>query len=283
MANHRMYRYTSIGRPLDPGFPTNKIVLFLLPIAALIGAAAGFSDGLPGMEIFRRALVFLLATFGVWALARELDPDDHVAAFIAMGLALFAAFAVESPSLLILFSTLGLVRIVNRSTGLAARKSDSVFVMLLAFAVIYLNESPFYGVVAAIAFMLDGSLKMPSRHQWFFGMVCFAGTIVYLVDHDIALDLVRAPDSLFEWLSLLFLIIFGLNALLLRKVASTGDFGASRLDPARVRGGMIVGLLAALQGILLPENVVFLVAAIAGVCIGMAFRKGFKVPATGMG
>ena len=283
MANHRMYRYTSIGRPLDPGFPTNKAVLLLLPVAALIGAVAAFADGLPGLEVFRRALVFLLATFGVWALARELDPDDHVAAFIAMALALVAAYAVDSPSLLILFSTLGLVRIVNRSTGLAARKSDSVVVMLLVFAVMYLTDSPFYGVVAAVAFLLDGSLKMPLRHQWFFGLVCFSGTIVYLVDHDLGLDLVRAPDSLFEWLSLLFLIIFGLNALLLRNVASRGDFGASRLDPARVRGGMVVGLLAALQGILVPENVVFIVAAIAGVCIGMAFRKGFKAPATGIG
>ncbi len=283
MANHRMYRYTSIGRPLDPRFPTNKAVLLLLPLAAVVGAVAGFFDGLAVLEAVQKALSFLLVTFGAWALARELDPDDQVAAFIAMALALLAALAMDSPGILIVFATLGLVRIVNRSTGLAAKKSDSLIVMLLVFAVIYFTESPLYGTVAAIAFLLDGSLKSPAPHQWFFGLICFAGTVVYLVDHDLGLSVVTVPDSLFEWLSLVFLIIFGLNTLLLKQVSSTGDFGASRLDLARVRGGMAVGLLAALQGLTVPENVVIIVAAIAGICIGMAFRKAFNAPAAGPG
>ena len=43
----------------------------------------------------------------------------------------------------------------------------------------------------------------------------------------------------------------------------------------------IVGLLAALQGVGRPESVVIIVSVIAGIGIGMAFRKGFKSPATG--
>ncbi|MBT8058039.1 MAG: hypothetical protein HKP16_00740 [Xanthomonadales bacterium] len=283
MANHRMYRYTSIGRPLDPGYPTNKAVLMLLPLAAALGAAAAFMEGQSVVETAGNALNFLLAAFGAWALARELDPDDQVAAFIAMAFGVLAALIVDSPGILIVFATLGLVRIVNRSTGLEARKSDSLVVMLLVFAVIYLTESPLFGTVAALAFVLDGSLKSPSPHQWFFGLICFGGTVVYLVDHDLGLSIVSVPDSLFEWLSLLFLMIFGLNTLLMKRVASTGDFGASRLDLSRVRGGMTVGLLAALQGLIVPENVVIIVASIAGICIGMAFRKGFKAPAAGVG
>jgi hypothetical protein len=214
-------------------------------------------------------------------LARELNPDDKPAAFIGMGVAMFAAIAVAFPGILIVYATIGLVRIVNRSSGLAARKTDSIIVMLLAIWVIYATESPFFGAVAALAFVLDGSLREPLRAQWVFGLICFGGTVVYMVDHDTGFALLSSPTSLFGWLSVLFLLLFALDTLLLKKVHSKGDVNGRPLDAARVRGGMVIGLTAALQGIDRPDSVVMIVAVIAGIGIGMAFRKGFKAPATG--
>ncbi len=132
-----------------------------------------------------------------------------------------------------------------------------------------------------MAFILDGSLSEPLRRQWVFALVCFGGTVVYMVDHDIGLTHMSAPDSLFEWFAVLFLLIFGLNTLLLKKVYAKGDVNGRKLDLNRVRGGMAVGLFAALQGIDRPDGIVIIVATIAGICIGMAFRKGFKAPAAG--
>lgn len=281
MAYHRIYKYTSIGRPLEPAYPSNKVVLILLPLGALLGAITAWMDGQSGIQLLQQALSFLLIVFGAWALARELDPDDHAAAFISMAAAVLAALIVDTPGILIVFTTIGLVRIVNRSTGLVARMGDSVIVMLLSLLVIYSTKSPFFGVVAALAFILDGSLKEPLRHQWVFGLVCLGGTIVYMVDHDIGLGHLRPPDTLFEWLAVLFLLIFALNTLLLKKVHSKGDINGKKLDLSRVRGGMAVGLFAALQGIMRPDEVVIIVATIAGICIGMAFRKGFKAPVSG--
>ncbi len=278
MAYHRIHKYTSIGRTLDPGFPTNKAVLMLMPLGAVIGAVSSWARGSAPADVFQQALVFVLAVFGSWALARELDPDDHLAAFISMAVAVVAALVVDSPGLLVVFATLGLVRIVNRSTGLPARKFDSILCVVLTLLVMYGSASPFYGLVAALAFMLDGSLREPLRNQWIFGLVCLGGTVVYMVDHDIGLGPVPAPGTLFEWLALLFLLIFGLNTLLLKKVFSKGDANGKVLDLNRVRGGMAVGLFAALQGLTRPESVVIIVAAIAGICIGMAFRKGFNAP-----
>jgi hypothetical protein len=278
MANHRIYQYTSIGRPLDPAYPTNRAVLILMPLGALLGAVVAWFDGAGIPQVFQQAVVFALILFVSWALARELDPDDNPAAFISLACGLLVALAVESPGVLIAFVTLGLVRIVNRSSGLAARKADSVVVMVLSIAVIYATQSPLFGAVAALAFMLDGSLKDPLRHQWLFGLLCLGGTIVYMVDHDIGPGHLNAPDSLFEWLALLFLLIFALNTALTRKVHSKGDIGSRRLDVNRVRGGMAVGLFAALQGIQATAGVAVIVAVIAGICIGMAFRKGFKAP-----
>jgi hypothetical protein len=281
LAYHRIYKYTSIGRPLDPAFPTNKAVLILMPLGALLGAAAAWTAGETGMRVAQQAVHFLLIVFSSWALARELDPDDPVAAFISMFLATAVALAVAEPGILVVFATLGLVRMVNRSTGLTAKTSDSVFLMLLVFAVIYTSQSPYFGLVAALAYILDGSLRQPFRQQWIFALLCLGATVVYMVDHDVGIGYLAAPDSLFGWLALLFLLLFALDTLLLKQVHSRGDVGNRALDPARVRGGMVVGLFAALQGIARPEGVVIIVAAIAGIGIGIAFRKGFKAPATG--
>jgi len=105
--------------------------------------------------------------------------------------------------------------------------------------------------------------------------------VVYMVDHKIGFTAPSPPDTLFEWLAMLFLLIFALNILLLNAVYSKADANGKTLDLSRVRGGMAVGLLAALQGITRPDTVVIIVAVIAGIGIGMAFRKGFRAPASG--
>ncbi|MGK2925321.1 MAG: hypothetical protein ACSLE2_06845 [Lysobacterales bacterium] len=279
MGKYSIYQYTSIGRPLDPAWPSNKAVLVLLPLAAVLGAALEWADGGTWSAVLLQALNLALALFLSWALARELDPDDQTVAFISLAAGVLVGMLLNSPGVLAAIAALGLIRIVNRSTGLPARKSDSVVVVLLTIAVIYWTGSPLFGGVAAVAFILDGSLKEPLRHQWVFALVCLGGMVVYLVDHDSGLGLPDTPDSLFEWLSVLFLLMFALGILLTRRIRSRGDINDRPLLVGRVRGGMAVGLLAALQSVDRPENVAVIVAAIAGICIGMAFRKGFRAPA----
>ena len=279
MNNHRLYRYTSIGRPMDLSLASNRAVLTLTPLAALLGALAHWADG--AGAALQAALWFALTAFGSWALARELDPDDNAAAFISLAVGLLVALALRTPGVLIVFVTLGLARIVNRTTGLAARRSDSIILVVLTILVIYATESPLFGLVAALAFFLDGSLKDPLRHQWLFGLVCVGATVVYMVDHDVGPGRLAAPDSLLEWLGLIALVVFALNTLLTRKVHARADVNRRRLDVNRVRGGMAVGLAAGLQGIDRPESVAVIIAVIAGICVGMAVRKGFRAPAVG--
>lgn len=281
MAYHRIYKYTSVARPLSPRSTVTRAVLMLLPAAALLGAVASWAAGDSAMQIVQRALHFLLIAYGSWALARELNPDDLIFAFVSLALGLLIALAVNAPGILIVYTTLILVRLVNRSSGLTAKTSDSLVALGLVLIVMYATDSPFIGVVAAVAFFLDGSLKNPHRQQWIFGLVCLAATVVYMVDHDVGFSALAAPDSLAEWLAVLVLLIFALNILLLRRVRAQGDAYGKALDAGRVRGGMLVGLLAAVQGIMRPDSVIVIVAVIAGICVGMAFRKGFKAPATG--
>jgi len=251
----------------------------------LFGAAGGalqaWFDGRSVLEVLQQAFYFSLIVYGAWALSRELDPDDRTAAFLSLVAGLFAAFVADSPGVLVVFVTLGLVRLVNRSTGLAARTSDSIITLLFVILVIYGSESPFFGIVAGLAFILDGSLREPNAKQWIYGLISIGATIVYMVDHDAGLEHLAVPDSLFSWLSLIFLLIFALNAWLLKSVQALGDADGRNLDSGRVKGGMAVGFLAALQGISRPDDVVIIIAVIAGICFGMAIRKGFKAPVPG--
>jgi hypothetical protein len=180
---------------------------------------------------------------------------------------------------LLLFTALGLVRIVNRSSGLAAGRLDSLLLMVLSLLVIYRYDSPLFGIVAALAFVFDGSLREPLRRQWLYALFCLGGTVVYTVDHGVSLWPVTVPDTLFGWLAWLFLLIFTLNLLLLRTVRSTDDTTGKAMNLGRVKGGMSIGILAAMQGMSQPEHVVPVIAVIAGICFGMAFRKGFRTPA----
>lgn len=279
MAYYRIYRYTSIVRPPETATLAGKILLLLVFASAVLGAAMAWRSGLPAIMVFQKGVCALLAVYGCWALARELDPDDRAAAFLSLVAGAIAVLATDSPGILILYTTLGLVRMVNRSNGLTARKSDSFLLLALSLLVIYMSGSPLYGLVAGLAFLLDGSLREPLRHQWVFGFVCFGGTLVYVVDHDVALGQFSVPGSLFGWLGWLFVFIYALNILLQNSVKSMGDSNGKALDLARVRGGMSIGLLAAFQAMLHPGDMVLMVAVLAGICFGMAFRKGFKVPA----
>jgi len=282
LTNHRIYKYTSIGRPLDPAWPSNKAVIYLMPVAALAGLLFSFYQGAGLWPAIQGGLVFLLAVFGTWALARELLPDDQAAAFVSMAVGFLTCLAFGSPGLLVLFTTLGLVRIVNRSTGLVARTSDSVVITLLVIWSVYASQSPWMGAVAALAFFLDGVLKNPQKKQWLFALICFGSMVVYMVDHDVPWWRVLVPDSLMEWLALLALLVFSLNIILLKKIHSKGDVDNKRLELERVKGAMVIGVLAALQGLEAMPHVVLLVATIGGICIGITFRKAFRSPAKGL-
>ncbi len=281
-AHHGIYDYTSIGRPLDPAWPSNRAVLILMPLAALAGLVISLHKGggfVPSLNI---ALIYAAVVFGTWALARELMPDDHVSAFISMALGFAAVLAFPRPGLLMLFATLALLRVINRSSGQAARTRDSIIVTLLVIWTVYSSQSPWFGAVGALTFFLDGILYKPVKRQWWFALICFGTMVVYIVDHDVEWWGIVAPDSLLKWLAILAMLVFCLHVMLLKKIHSRGDIGRSRLDLRRVKAGVAVAVLATLQGLEAMPHVILLVATIGGLCLGIAFRRAFRNPVKGL-
>ena len=234
------------------------------------------------MSSFIFSAMTAFAAFGAWAMGRELAPDDQAAAFVAMFMAVIVMLVLGPGTynygLLILFATLGLVRQVNRTTGLEARLSDSLVLLALSLWIIYSDVNPLFGLVAAVSFFMDGYLSKPLRRQWVFALFSAGAFVVYLVDHDLDQGLYSMPETLSQWTVALIAVVFALNLLSGRQYSSVSDVGRKQLDAARIRGGMLVALLAVIQGLPDVREVGLLTAGLAGVCLSSAFRRSFTKP-----
>jgi hypothetical protein len=261
---------------VEPQYPTNRAILIVMPITALIAGLVTFMRGAGLVASARGALSGLLIVFACWALGRELAPDDNAAAFLGAGLAFTSLWWWPSPSLLLLFTGLALSRIVNRSTGLTARASDSVIVSALVIWTMISLQTPLVGLVGALAFVLDARLAGPNRRQWLFAIVCLEAAAV-----QVGLGVTAGSWAGIEPTPQLVgtaatLLAFAILSLTLRTVSSVGDVGGQALHRSRVQGGMLSVWLLSLVTVLHPEAIdvaMPMVGVMAGVVLtGFAGR-----------
>lgn len=160
--NDRLYRLSSIGRPVDPAYPTNRAIaglsLGVLVAVLLVSMLAGAEPP----EALVRGLVWAAGFFLAWALAREVDPDRPASAFVAAGLSLPALWVFGRPGFAALFLALLALRIVNRTVGPPAKAIDTVLMLGVA-ALVGWQGHPVVAGMAAAAFLLDGLLRTPLR------------------------------------------------------------------------------------------------------------------------
>ncbi len=239
-----MYRFTSIARPVDPAYLTNRALLIVLPLLAAVSAGvAWFSD--TGDGPLSAAFSGALVAFVAWALTRELAPDYNGVAFVALAFAWVGSIAFDMRQVLLAFVALLLVRIVNRSTGLPARAFDTLSVFgFCTWAAVNLQQ-PLILLVASLAFALDASLARPRRLHYLAaaaGLAAF-GWLLISGSNPFAGDL-NGQD----WL-LAGVIALGV-ALVVRaspEPVSYCDTSPDRLDRARVNAGLVIGWLLAVQ------------------------------------
>lgn len=238
--------FSSLGRPLDPAYTSNRGIA---AFSALVLAGAVVIEALRGRPILS-ALVFGFVTaitvFLAWALARELDPDHDVSAFLAAGFALVGVWVAYPPGLLGLFLILLLFRIVNRSTGLPARPIDSAVVSLLATFLTW-SGAWYLGVAAAAAFWLDARLRPSHRPQYYVSVAMLIVVIAYGATNGEGFGLAPAllaggaiwAVAVVPLLATLAMIpLIGAS----RDVRSYADHGGDRLNPERVRAAQVLGL-----------------------------------------
>ena len=265
-----MYRFTSIARPIDPAYLTNRALLIVLPVAGLLSAALASVFDL-GSGPLSAAFSGMLTAFAAWALTRELAPDYNDAAFVAMAFAWIMNVAFESRLVLLLFVALLLVRIVNRSTGLPSRPLDTFGVFgFCTWAAINIQQ-PLILLVTSLAFALDAILEKPLRRHYLAAAACLPVFVWMLLgDTDLmAGDLVVRDWSLIGAFALGIVLIVKTNP----KPVSYCDTSPDRLDQVRVNAGLIVGWLLAVQALLTNGHSAWLETPIWACFIAVLFSS----------
>jgi len=268
-----MQSASGLGRPLDPSRVTNRVVLALVPVAGLIGAMWGWLGPGAGGPI-ATGVTAAGAAFGGWALGREVDPDRQGAAFAGMALAFVAALVVPESSLLLLFTALMLVRVVNRTTGMVATVLDDAMVIGLVVWCLFATSNGLVGLVAAAAFALDAILHSSDfergpLHHW---ALAAAGLLVALW---------TGPSTPWAWPGIpagmtagVIVGIFSAHAISIRGLTSRCDRTEARLSPTRVRAGMIIALAAAASTIPLGDPGIRAGAPLWATLAGVAIWRG---------
>ncbi len=154
----------ALARPPDPRYATN---LAIIVIAAVVGAAAGGLALLGGAGLVSSAgdgIVAGASVFFAWALAREIDPDHEWSAFAAAGLAIGGLLAFDQPAFLPLLFLLIALRLISRTTGVAAKLADSLSILGAAVLASFMSHW-LYGALAALGFFADSRLPRPNRQH----------------------------------------------------------------------------------------------------------------------
>jgi hypothetical protein len=254
-----MYRYTSIARPVDPAYLTNRALLIILPVVALLSAGLSVSGDV-GKGPLSAALSGALTAFAAWALTRELAPDYDGAAFVALGFAWAANVAFGARLVMLLFVAMVLARVVNRSTGLPLRLFDTLSVLGFCAWVAISTQQPLILLVASLAFFLDARLEEPLGRHYLAAAACLA-VFTWMLAGQAP---VFAGDLMVrDWLAIgasgLGILLF---VIINPEPVSYCDVSPRRLNRARVSGGLVVGWLLAVQAVLTSGSAGWLQTAI---------------------
>lgn len=242
-----LYRFTSLARPIDPAYLSNRALLIILPLLAILSAGLASIHSFDSTPV-SAAVSGALVGFVGWALTRELAPDYNSDAFVALTLAWAGSVVCGMDQVLLVFVGLLLVRIVNRSTGLPLRPFDTVSVLGFCTWVAVSTQNPMILLVAAVAYALDATLNDPLRHHYVAAVACLfvftwmliggaAGTAGDLTARDWALIGISAGG---------LVLLIKTNP----EPVSYCDTAPDRLDRTRVNAGLLVVWLLAVQALL---------------------------------
>jgi hypothetical protein len=194
--------------------------------------------------------VYKRQVFLAWALARELDPDHDLSAFVGALLVLPAVLLLGAPRFASVLLALLALRIVNRSVGPPARTLDTIAMLGLAGWVAWSGD--WIGCfMLFLALLLDGTLEVPHRPH-----LAAAGAALALTGVAATRSGFPPAVSGASWVTLSALVLV---LPFLRVMRESGaprtltDVGATPLRGRRVRSAQALGLLSvvlavALQG-----------------------------------
>jgi hypothetical protein len=273
-------RFSGIARPVDTGYRTNRwiaiatLATFAAAWAVLGLTGAGWLDGLG------QAAAAALAVFLGWALTRELDPDPEPAALAAAALTLPALMLLGLPDLAALFLLLLAMRVLNRTTGVAATPADGLGMLGLALWLSVQGQPVYLGAVG-LALMADGMLPPASTRRLSIGIgaAVLAAAVLIIISPEGPPPEPTVGSALIGLVLALMLVPALLAA---GRLTSLADDTGEPLSTLRVRLGQVLALVTAL-GVILWQGAAGLTALLplwAGVVATALWRLLVKPPSS---
>jgi hypothetical protein len=244
--NEALRRFSSIGRPVDRRYPTNRAIASLTLVVAILGFAIRRLTGTHPLESFLGGITLAIGFFLAWAIARELDPDHDLSAFLAAGLSLIPGFVLGRPDFAATFLVLLALRVVNRTVGPAARPLDTMAILALAGVAAWRGHLVLAGIAAA-AFALDAILNPAHRAH----LAAFGASIGLLGVGVSRIQPAPEPLTAIAWLALAATLPF------LALIRGSGepravpDAGGEPLSGRRVRAAQWLGISGLVASVLI--------------------------------
>lgn len=240
-----MEKISSISRPLDMNYPSNKLISLLGVVVAVLGAVSQSTRGFSFLDSASWGIQAGLTVFLSWALSRELDPDYPNSAALSAAISILGITFFFLPSLGTIFWLLLLLRILNRSTGLQPTLLD--LIGLLGLAVwISLDGSWQYLAATAAALLVDNLLSEKENSRLIFSALAALSAGLLSIFRQNA-RLFPADITWYPFLIILAVAVLFLPVILRsRKVSSRCDQTQERIQPRRVQLCQLFALLIGL-------------------------------------
>lgn len=270
-----VYQFTSLSRFINPlTTVTHRLLALCVPLAGIILGVytllTGGDFGTAVMAGIQAGASALLA----WVLAREIDPDNDYSAFVALGIATLGAF-IAAPNIWALGGAVVLIRIINHIVGYPAKITDSIIAIAIGMATMLVTGAWIFGVVVAVAFMLDALLPKAPNFQW--GMVLAMLVLMLPTWNYLNVQLTNPPQN---WL----VVVLGISALFVGHILTTRHF-TTKCDatqapvvPIRIRAGMgfFVGM-ALLFAPVYGDSGVYALMPLWSAFVGVMIFRGIKL------
>lgn len=271
--------FSTLGRPLDMKYATNRAIAALVGLAMVALFVIQWTNAMPLLSALAWSFQAGIGVFLAWAIARELDPDHDLSAFVSAALMLALLWLFPLPNLLILFWLMLLIRVLNRSVGLPPTWMDLVGIFALT-AWLCWQEGWMYGLLTTLVFLLDRFL-LKSNHKIAWPFLISLGITVLFVGLNPSLKLANFDQTLFI-ASGMILIFFVLTTAISEKIKSVGDETGETLSEKRVKAAQWTAAFVALVLLLLQGetgffNVLALWTSMTGVILFMLWRRSMAL------
>jgi hypothetical protein len=270
---------SNLWRVLDPRVLSNRLIMLFAAAATIgIGIYRLANGANPRDAVIQAVGVGVFAVLA-WALGRELDPDHNLPAYTAAVLGVLAVLILGMPNLLLTGAVIAMLRLVNRTTGLPARVSDSLVLIALVGVVVARDGFWVIGAVVAVAFLLNALLIQPDRpNSFYFALLTLLVTVAAAVLFPTSEWTLRFDSTLggsIAIAALAYLVIVLRDPI---KLQSVGDWTGRPLSHQRVQAAQLLALAAALAVLLWDYTFgLMAVSPLWAAIVGVIVRRAVQI------